>query len=281
MPAEETNGIISYQKDQLATIHAAALSVLKESDPERKCLMTVEILAAWKKGFYAVGKDFMPVEPLLQPGRPKKPELISPQKLPRRSPHTRQGQVILMHAIAHIEFNAVNLAWDAVYRFRDMPKAFYADWISVAVEEAAHFKLISSYLARHKCRYGDYPAHNGLWDMAVRTDHDVLARMAMVPRVLEARGLDVTPGMIEKLAAAGDIEAMQILNRIYEEEIGHVEIGSRWFKYCCEQRGLDSSATFCKLVGEYLPGKLRAPYNKMARLAAGFDENELSALFGI
>lgn len=263
------------------TVHAAAYVVLNESDPERKCRLTREFLIAWERGLITIGMDDTPVETLLSPGRPKKPELISPQKLPRRSPSTQEGRIILMHAIAHIEFNAINLAWDAVYRFRDMPKDYYKDWICVAADEASHFKLILSYLSGYDCCYGDYPAHDGLWDMALRTNHDVLIRMALVPRVLEARGLDVTPKMIEKLEGAGDAEAARILTIIYKEEIGHVKLGSHWFKYCCDQRGLDMHVTFRTLVKEYLQGELRGPYNKAARLAAGFDEDELHILLGI
>ena len=183
-----------------------------------------------------------------------------------------------MHAIAHIEFNAINLALDAAYRFTDMPEQYYRDWISVAADEARHFSMIRNYLVTHGADYGDFPAHNGLWDMAIKTAHDVLARMALVPRVMEARGLDVTPAMIRKLDRAGDAEAVAILEIIYREEIEHVRIGSHWFRYVCDCRGLNPEPTFFGLVDEYFAGELRGPFNLEARRRSGFGEVELERL---
>ncbi|MCL4132598.1 UNVERIFIED_CONTAM: hypothetical protein GTU68_039852 [Idotea baltica] len=183
-----------------------------------------------------------------------------------------------MHAIAHIEFNAINLALDAAYRFRQQPLEYYQDWISVAADEARHFNLIRDYLKTNGTDYGDYPAHNGLWEMAVQTDHDVVARMALVPRVLEARGLDVTPAMVDRLQKTDDQAAVTILEVIYQDEIGHVKIGSNWFNYQCEQRGLEPRQTFKKMVEQHFHGDLKGPFNIAARLQAGFDEIELAAL---
>ena len=186
----------------------------------------------------------------------------------------------MVHAIAHIEFNAINLALDAVYRFRDMPQQYYSDWLRVADEEALHFTLLNDYLISKGASYGDYAAHNGLWEMAVKSDHDVLVRMALVPRVLEARGLDVTPGMINRLEQAGDTETAAILEIILDEEVRHVEIGTRWFRHCCEAEQLDPDETFLGLLAEHFSGGIRGPFNLPARFRAGFTEREMKALSG-
>ena len=189
-----------------------------------------------------------------------------------------QGRIALLHAVAHIEFNAINLALDAALRFAGMPGDYYRDWLSVAFDEARHFRLLETRLHEMGAAYGDLPAHNGLWEMAEQTAHDPLVRMALVPRVLEARGLDVTPGMIEKLRNAGDHASVACLEIILEEEVRHVAIGSRWFRYLCEQRGLAPEATFRSLLREYYAGGLRGPFNHQARLDAGFTESELEDL---
>lgn len=212
------------------------------------------------------------------PGLPKKLELVAPRKLKRRGLSTQQGRNVLMHAIAHIEFNAINLALDAAYRFRHQPIQYYQDWIRIAAEEARHFLLIRDYLRQNNCEYSDYPAHNGLWDMAVKTADDVVARMALVPRVLEARGLDVTPGIIKRLNSVNDDSAVAILEVIYQEEIDHVRVGSKWFNYQCEQNHLEPRATFKAMVTKHLHGELKGPFNIAARLQAGFDELELADL---
>lgn len=211
-------------------------------------------------------------------GRPERPVLVEPSQLPQRGLGSMHGRAALVHAVAHIEFNAINLACDAIYRFRDLPDAYYADWARVAAEEAYHFGLLQQRLADLGHGYGDFEAHNGLWDMAVKTADDVLLRMALVPRVLEARGLDVTPGMMERFAAAGDRESADILAIILRDEIGHVEIGSRWFRYLCGQRGLDAEATYLTLLQTHLGGRVRCPLHREARLEAGFSESELDAI---
>ncbi len=213
-----------------------------------------------------------------QPGRPEQPRLVRANKMPRRGFGTAAGRAIMMHAIAHIEFNAINLALDAVYRFTDMPEAYYSDWLQVAVEEAYHFELIRAHLRHLGADYGDYEAHGGLWEMCEKTAHDALIRMALVPRVLEARGLDVTPGIQKKLAQAGDDNAVSILDIILRDEIGHVAIGNRWFRYCCEKRGLEPVATFTELLAEYYPKGLMGPYNMVAREQAGFSRQEMALL---
>jgi len=212
------------------------------------------------------------------PGRPVKPDLISPKQLKQRKLGSDLGRATLIHAIAHIEFNAINLALDAVYRFRDMPDKYYTDWLKVASEEAYHFSLLSDRLEKMGYHYGDFPAHNGLWEMVLKTDHDVLIRMALVPRVLEARGLDVTPGMMERLSKIGDKETVELLKIILHDEIGHVAIGSHWFKYCCQLRGLIPEKTFRELLIEYMGGGLRGPFYIEGRLQAGFTQDEMDNL---
>jgi uncharacterized ferritin-like protein (DUF455 family) len=219
----------------------------------------------------------MPVR-IPTPGRPPRPHLVHPRKVPKRGFNSRQGLIKLAHAIAHIEFNAINLALDAVYRFRHMPKPYYSDWLRVAAEEASHFMMLERYLKENASYYGDYAAHNGLWEMALKTDHDVMVRMALVPRVLEARGLDVTPGMIARLKTAGEQELVDILEIIHREEIGHVLIGTRWFKFSCEQRNLPPCETFTGLLDEYMKGAVQGPFDEESRLKAGFTEDELEQL---
>ena len=187
----------------------------------------------------------------------------------------------MIHAITHIEFNAINLALDAVCRFAQLPDDYYRDWINVAHEEAYHFTLLATHLRDHYGHaYGDFPAHNGLWEMAEKTRDDVLVRMALVPRILEARGLDVTPGMRERLAHHGDHAAAAILDLILRDEIGHVAVGNRWYKRLCEQRRLEPAATFVLLMEQYKAPKIHPPLNRAARLAAGFTGDELDALEG-
>jgi len=202
------------------------------------------------------------------PGRPDKPELVSPASLKQRKLGSKLGRATLIHAITHIEFNAINLALDAVYRFRDMPCEYYTDWLQVAYEESQHFSLLLKRLDDLGFSYGDFPAHNGLWEMVLKTDHDVMVRMALVPRVLEARGLDVTPAMMDKLEKAGDMQTVEALSIILREEIGHVAIGSRWFKYCCDLRGYPHEEKFRELLQEYMGGGLRGPFHTEARIQA-------------
>jgi len=212
------------------------------------------------------------------PGRPDRPRLMHAGKMPRRGFGSVQGRAAMMHAIAHIEFNAINLALDAMQRFADMPEQFYSDWLQVAVEEAYHFELIRAHLRHLGSEYGDFDAHGGLWEMCEKTAHDVLIRMALVPRVLEARGLDVTPGIQQKLAQAGDQNAVSILDIILHDEIGHVEIGNRWFRFCCEQSSQDPLTTFTALLAKYYPKGLTGPYNMVAREQAGFSRQEMALL---
>lgn len=219
-----------------------------------------------------------PVLVLSAPGRPERPELIDPARVPRRRLGSLEGRAALVHAIAHIEFNAINLALDAVCRFRGMPRDYYLDWLSVAEDEARHFRLLEARLSEMGYAYGDFPAHSGLWEMAEKTAERCLVRMALVPRVLEARGLDVTPGMIERLEAVGDHETVAALEVILEEEVRHVAIGTHWFRHCCKVEGLKPMETFLDLLQQHYHGLPRGPFNLEARYAAGFTEEEMAAL---
>lgn len=190
--------------------------------------------------------------------------------MPRR--RGAAGRIALIHAIAHIELNAIDLAWDMIARFADsgLPRTFYDDWVKVADEEAKHFSLLSKRLEAMGAVYGDLPAHDGLWQAAQETAHDVLARLAVAPLVLEARGLDVTPGMIERLTQAGDKDSVAVLRVILEDEIGHVAVGQRWFAHIAAARGLEPAVTFRSLVKKHYRGRLKPPFNKTHRDAAGF-----------
>ena len=215
---------------------------------------------------------------LLDAGRPPRPLLVAPGKLSQRRVGSPEGQAALIHAVAHIEFNAINLACDAVYRFRDLPDAYYADWAQVAAEEAHHFSLLQTRLEQLGYAYGDFPAHAGLWELAVKTAGDPLLRMALVPRVMEARGLDVTPGMMERFASIGDKQTVAVLEIILRDEVGHVEAGSRWFRHLCAQRGLEPESTYFELLQRHFAGGIRCPLHKPARREAGFTESELERL---
>ena len=259
------------------TLYAAIYQAIMETQPRVKCDLVDQLYEDWQQG-QLVRADDADIQPIDIPGRPQRPLLVHPRSVPRRSIATEEGRQVLLHSFAHIEFNAINLALDAAYRFRQMPDAFIGDWLQVAHEEARHFRLLDDYLQEMGLHYGDHDAHNGLWDMVCKTRHDVLHRMALVPRVMEARGLDVTPGMIDKFTQVDDVRAVEILQVIYAEEIGHVAIGNRWYHYCCDQRELDSKKTFQQLIGVYFDGKLRGPFNRSGRLQAGFEEDELTAL---
>lgn len=258
-------------------LFAAAAACLAEPDPERKQSLSLETAAAWRAGRLRLDPAGAP--PAVDiPGRPARLALVPPRGLHRRRLTSPDGRAALIHAVAHIEFNAINLAWDAVQRFREMPEGFYADWIAVAAEESLHFGLMRERLADLGRDYGDFPAHDGLWEMARRTAHDPLARMALVPRVLEARGLDVTPGMIERLLAVGDEETAARLRVILRDEVGHVAAGSRWLRWLCERRGLAAGPVYFDLLDRYLTGAVRGPLNLADRRRAGFDDDELDRL---
>ena len=262
----------------MTDLFAAARACLDANTPDEKPALTLAMANAFARGELVIDADAPPPEPIRMPGRPQRPLLVHPRDLPRRGFGSVEGRAAFIHAVAHIEFNAIDLAWDAVYRFRGMPAAYYADWVSVANDEARHFAMLRARLNELGHDYGDFDAHNGLWEMAEKTAGSGLARMALVPRVLEARGLDVTPGMIVKLRALGDHATVDILEVILREEVAHVAAGSRWYRWHCERAGIEPHAHFRELLREYASGVLHKPFNTQARLEAGFDLEELESL---
>ncbi|MEO8985471.1 MAG: ferritin-like domain-containing protein [Rhodanobacter sp.] len=262
----------------MTDLHAAAKRCLDATSLTEKLQLTKNTWLALQAGGLQADPSSPTPEPIGAPGRPGKPDLVSARQVPQRGLSSEEGRAALVHAVAHIEFNAINLAWDAVYRFRGKPDAYYRDWASVANDEARHFTMLSSRLAELGHDYGDFAAHDGLWQMAEKTADNDTARMALVPRVLEARGLDVTPGMIERLRQLGDTRTVAILEVILREEVAHVAAGTRWYHYCCKRDGVDPVDTFFDLLRDYMGAKLRGPFNRAARLEAGFDEEELTRL---
>ena len=221
----------------------------------------------------------LPVLLINQVRFPDKPVLLPPRDMPKRKIGSLEGVAAFFHAIAHVEFVAIYLAWDLLYRFRGLPEQFYQDWLKVADEEAQHFELIRLHLKTLKVNYGDLPAHNGLWDHANDTADDLLGRLAMVPRCMEARGLDVTPAIIAKFKNVGDNASVILLERILTDEVGHVERGSYWFKWVCEQQGFEPEAKYRQLIKQYYQGgKPKGPFNREMRIIAGFSNAELDWL---
>jgi uncharacterized ferritin-like protein (DUF455 family) len=259
-----------------------ALEVLRLTDPEQKALAALDLHA--QQALYSIAADAQlpAVDPAELPGRPARPALRHHTEVARRSPATPEGRAVLIHAIAHIEFNAINLALDAVWRFAGMPEPYYRDWLQVAAEEGKHFLLLRDHLRQHHGQdYGDYPAHQGLWTMCEKTADDITARMALVPRTLEARGLDATPQIQHKLRntkAVDALAAVEILDIILREEVGHVAIGNHWYRWLCQQQGQDPEALYLELTRCYEAPRLRPPFNTEARLQAGFTQAELEWL---
>jgi uncharacterized ferritin-like protein (DUF455 family) len=272
-PASEASPITVPQE-----LRAATLYWLAETRPQAKAAGVKALAKAWADGSIALAADAALQPPAAIPGRPARPELVPPRDVTTRSMRTVEGRAALIHALSHIEFNAINLALDAIWRFPGMPRDYYADWLRVAAEEALHFTLLTEHLQILGHAYGDFAAHNSLWDMAEKTSGDILARIALVPRTLEARGLDASPPVRAKLAQAGDHSAAAILDVILRDEIGHVAVGNRWFAWLCAQRDLDPIAIYAELAMRYKAPQLRGPFNLEARRAAGFSESELAAL---
>lgn len=254
------------------TLAAMAVEVLTTADGREKTALGRRHAAAWFAA-RAAGTP-LPVgraEPPLRPARPTRPELLPPREVPRRRPGSPQGRIALLHAVAHIELNAVDLHWDIIARFTDhpMPAGFYDDWVKAADEEAKHFNLICDVLEAMGSHYGALPAHAGMWRAAEDTVDDLKGRLAVVPMVLEARGLDVTPGMIEIFRKAGETDAIAALEVIYAEEVGHVAYGSKWFNWLCGRDGEDPKEVFHALVRRYFHGALKPPFNEEKRAEAG------------
>lgn len=251
------------------SLTSGAVAILATADPAAKASASRRLAEIWGAGGLDIGCSAPPE----RPARPKRPQLRPPREMPkRRAFGSPAGRIALLHALAHIELNAINLAWDIIARFSSepLPRGFYDDWVGVAAEEAIHFELLARRLAEFGADYGDLPAHDGLWESAAATADDLLARLAVVPLVLEARGLDVTPEMAATLERVGDPESAVVLRRIYRDEIDHVAAGVRWFDELCRARGLIPEETFREHVRRYFKGELKPPFNHEARAAAGF-----------
>lgn len=265
------------------SLRAQALQALSTSEPEDKVHATHALFEALQAGHTQLdtAERLTPDTTRPLPGRPARPALIAPIDVPQRSAFTPEGFAMLLHAVAHIEFNAIDLALDAVWRFPDMPAEYYTDWLQVAHEEAIHFGLLRTHLQTLGHDYGDFAAHNSLWEMCLRTQHDVTARMALVPRTMEARGLDATPPMQARLRKVGTpaaLRAVEILDVILRDEIGHVAVGNRWYGWLCERQGIEPLAHYRRLAREHSAPRLKPPFNEPARRAAGFSDAELTAM---
>ena len=260
----------------MQNLHEQAYQCLLTDSVEDKLLLAEKLYDDFRQGKLLAEDIELPE--ILQAGHPQNPRLVPPREVPKRKLGTDSGRAAAIHSFCHIEFNAINLACDAVYRFRGMPDEYYRDWCRVAAEEAYHFSLLNERLAELGHAYGDFPAHNGLWELAQKTSGDVLDRMALIPRVMEARGLDVTPLIQKKFLNVGDRGTADVLSIILRDEIGHVEAGSRWFRFVCEQRGLDAEQTYFSLLKKYMKGDIHCPMHFQARLDAGFSESELDQL---
>jgi len=260
-----------------------ALAILALTDPLQKVDSVQALWEQLQAGQVQIDvhADLTPAPVAVIPGRPDRPELVPPLQVKRRSMSTPEGRAALLHALSHIEFNAINLALDAIWRFADMPDEYYEDWLKVAAEEALHFTLLAEHLKSMGYAYGDFPGHDTLWEMVAKTQEDVLARMALVPRTMEARGLDAAPSTRNKLQQVGDHAGAAIIDIILRDEIGHVAIGNRWFGYLCQLRDLDPIQCYADLAQRFKAPKLRAPFNLEARRAAGFSEKELKILLDI
>lgn len=255
------------------SLRESALQALIVSDPDEKIAAVRQI--AFDAPIHT--QEITPSSKTI-PGRPLLPELVPPQKVTYRSVNSEAGKAALIHSIAHIEFNAINLALDIIWRFAHLPEEFYRDWLRVAKEEAYHFSLVRDHLRNLGHEYGDFTAHNGLWEICEKTGNDLLARLALVPRTLEARGLDVSPVIQNKLASVNDHEGVKILGIILHDEVGHVELGNKWYLYFCQQTGKDPIATYANMVHTYRVAKPKGPLNIKARKQAGFTDEELAWL---
>ncbi|MGE0627603.1 MAG: ferritin-like domain-containing protein [Hyphomicrobiaceae bacterium] len=259
------------QRNAPDSLAESARAIVMEPDPAAKVALALAAHAAWQENRLSRGGLSHAVRMPDRPGRPERPLLLGPRAMPKRSTAGAKGRFALMHALAHIELNAVDMTWDLVGRFarEPMPSAFHDDWVQVGYEEACHFKLVSERLQTLGGSYGDLPAHDGLWQAAQATGHDLMARLAVVPLVLEARGLDVGPAMIDSLNRAGDEASASVLETIYRDEKRHVAFGMKWFRFMCSQRKLAPEPTFQHLVRTYFRGPVKQPFNDRARAEAG------------
>jgi uncharacterized ferritin-like protein (DUF455 family) len=260
-------------------LRATALTILASSDVQTKVSQLLKLFDEYQQQRVTLDASRrINSQDLILPGRPVKPELVLPKLVPKRRMDTPEGRAGLLHSLAHIEFNAMNLALDAIWRFPDMPKEYYEDWLKVAKEEAYHFSLVNDHLHSLGFTYGDFPAHNSLWEMVERTTDSVIARMALVPRTMEARGLDAVPSIRDRFKQIKEARAVEILEIILNDEIGHVLIGNRWFNFLCSRENLSPITAYRELARKYRAPILKGPFNIEARKQAGFTTEELSLL---
>lgn len=263
----------------MSELRQVALNILAQTEPREKVNHVFQLFTDYQERRITLNPDScLSEQNLLLPGRPQKPSLVPPLQVPRRKMDTVEGRASLMHSLAHIEFNAINLALDAIWRFSGMPAQYYEDWLKVAKEEAYHFSLVENYMQSYGYHYGDFEAHNSLWEMVERTADSILARMALVPRTMEARGLDAVPMIRERFKQIKENGAVQILDIILRDEIGHVAIGNHWFNYLCKQSNLSPIVTYQELATTYRAPKLKGPFNIEARRLAGFSDEEIELL---
>lgn len=268
------------QTKSIPNLFHLAEQCLGAAEVDAKLTLTHQAYAGCQAGTLSFA-DPAPPLPFSAARLPERPVLVDPRLLPKRKLSQREGRAALLHAVAHIEFSAIQLAWDHLYRFRGLPEAYYRDWLGVAEEEALHFELMRARLRTLDMDYGDLPAHAGLWSIAADTADDLAARMALVPRFMEARGLDVTPGIIAKLDKAGDAASVAVLERILRDEVGHVALGTRWFLWACAQRQIAPEEAYFALLERHIKGQARGPFNLELRKIAGFSERELERLQGL
>ena len=260
-------------------LRETALAILANTDVQSKVSELLSLFDEYQDQHVSLNiSTSFDSQCLSLPGRPSKPDLVAPKWVPKRRMDTVEGRSILWHSLAHIEFNAMNLALDAIWRFPDMPKEYYEDWLKVAKEEAYHFSLVNQHMQSFGFSYGDFPAHNSLWEMVERATDSVIARMALVPRTMEARGLDAVPGIRDRFKQIKDVKAVEILEIILNDEIGHVLIGNRWFNFLCAGENLSPITAYRELARKYHAPTLRGPFNFEARKQAGFTSEELSLL---
>jgi uncharacterized ferritin-like protein (DUF455 family) len=260
-------------------LRATALAILASTDAQAKANQLPKLFEDYQQQRVTIAVSCkLDAQGLTLPGRPTKPELVPPKLVPKRRMDTLEGRAGLLHSLAHIEFNAMNLALDAIWRFPDMPKAYYEDWLKVAKEEAYHFSLVNEHLHALGFSYGDFPAHNSLWEMVERTTDSAIARMALVPRTMEARGLDAVPAIRDRFKQIKEARAVEILEIILHDEIGHVLIGNRWFNFLCSQDNISPITAYRELAAKYRAPVLKPPFNLEARKQAGFTTEELTLL---
>lgn len=254
-----------------STLVAGAIAIVSCCDPTQKAQIASLTASAWFKRDLALGSPSKDGQMPERPGRPKKPKLLAPKDMPKRKLGGESGRLALLHSLAHIELNAIDLTWDLIGRFASirLPRSYYDDWVRVGLEEAKHFTMLQNRLEQLGATYGDLPAHDGLWQAAQETGHDLAARLAIIPLVLEARGLDITPPMIEKAYSLGDNETAKCLEIIYRDEKNHVAFGAKWFRYLCDKSRLKPEPSFHAYVRKHFRGKLKPPFNDRARSEAG------------